>query len=416
MVAISQSELLSGRGGTGIRVKLLGAFGAMALLGLVTCLVAALRGELLLAVIATLSLIAVGPALFVGNHLVRRLDALTRSMSDLARSNLDVIIPELGNDEIGEMAAALAVFRDRARLAREREIETASERQAMTEQRRAELLALAQSFEASVKGVVDTVSGAAGAMQTTAAAMVSTAEAALRQSDAVAELAERASTNVQTVAGATEELSVSTSEIGRQMAESARVAHEAVAEAGRTSNTVRGLSEAAHRIGEVVKLISDIASQTNLLALNATIEAARAGEAGRGFAVVASEVKLLANQTAKATDDIAAQVRAIQDATREAVNAIGEISATVAKSNSISAAIATAIEKQEATTQEIARNVLEAAKGTRGVSANIMGLNRAADETGQAANMVLSSAAGLAEEADTLRSEAERFLSSVRAR
>jgi methyl-accepting chemotaxis protein len=416
MVAISQSEPLSGRAGTGIRVKLLGAVGAMALLGLATCLVAVLRGEMLLAVIATISLIAVGPALFVGSHLVRRLDALTRSMSDLARGNLDVVVPELGNDEIGEMAATLRVFRDRARLGRERGAETAREREAMTDQRRAELLALAQSFEASVKGVVDTVSGAAGAMQTTAAAMVSTAEAALRQSDAVAEAAERASTNVQTVAGATEELSVSTSEIGRQIAESARVAHEAVAEAERTSNTVRGLAEAAHRIGEVVKLISDIASQTNLLALNATIEAARAGEAGRGFAVVASEVKSLANQTAKATDDIAAQVRAIQDATREAVNAIGEISDTVGKSNSISVAIAAAIEKQEATTHEIARNVLEAAKGTRGVSGNIMGLNRAADETGQAANMVLSSAAGLAEQADTLRSEAERFLSSVCAR
>ena len=416
MVAISQSEPLSGRAGTGIRVKLLGAVGAMALLGLATCLVAVLRGEMLLAVIATISLIAVGPALFVGSHLVRRLDALTRSMSDLARGNLDVVVPELGNDEIGEMAATLGVFRDRARLGREREAQAARESETMTEQRRAELLALAQSFEASVKDVVDTVSGAAGAMQTTAAAMVSTAEAALRQSDAVAEAAERASTNVQTVAGATEELSVSTSEIGRQIAESARVAHEAVAEAERTSNTVRGLAEAAHRIGEVVKLISDIASQTNLLALNATIEAARAGEAGRGFAVVASEVKSLANQTAKATNDIAAQVRAIQDATREAVNAIGEISDTVGKSNSISAAIAAAIEKQEATTHEIARNVLEAAKGTRGVSGNIMGLNRAADETGQAANMVLSSAAGLAEQADTLRSEAERFLSTVCAR
>jgi methyl-accepting chemotaxis protein len=413
MVAMSQSVPLSGRAGTGIRVKLLGAFGAMTLLGLVTCLVAVLRGETFLAVIATISLIAVGPALFVGSHLVRRLDALTRAMSELARSNLDVVIPELGNDEIGEMAVTVGVFRDRARLGREREAQAARERDAMTEQRRAELLALAQNFEARVKGVVDTVSGAAGAMQTTAAAMVSTAEAALRQSDAVAEAAERASTNVQTVAGAAEELSVSTSEIGRQVAESARVAHEAVAEAERTSNTVRGLSEAAHRIGEVVKLISDIASQTNLLALNATIEAARAGEAGRGFAVVASEVKSLANQTAKATDDIAAQVRAIQDATREAVNAIGEISATVGKSNSISAAIAAAIEKQEATTHEIARNVLEAAKGTRGVSGNIMGLNRAADETGQAANMVLSSAAGLAEEAASLRSEAERFLSSV---
>ena len=142
MVAISQSEPLSGRAGIGIRVKLLGAFGAMALLGLVTCLVAVLRGEALLAVIATISLIAVGPALFVGSHLVRRLDTLTHSMSDLARHNLDIVIPELGNDEIGEMAAALVVFRDRARLAREREVEAAGERQAMTEQRRAEFLAL----------------------------------------------------------------------------------------------------------------------------------------------------------------------------------------------------------------------------------------------------------------------------------
>jgi methyl-accepting chemotaxis protein len=416
MVAISQSEPLSGRIGMGIRVKLLSAFGAMALLGVVTCAVALLRGESLLAVIAAISLIAVGPALFVGTHIVRRLDSLNRGMNDIARGVLDVAIPELGTDEIGEMAAALVVFRDRALIGREREIQADKERQAMTEQRRAELLALAQSFEASVKGVVDTVSGAAGAMQATAAAMVSTADSASRQSDAVATAAERASINVQTVAGAAEELSVSTSEIGRQVAQSARVANDAVAEAQRTTDTVRGLAEAAHRIGEVVKLISDIASQTNLLALNATIEAARAGEAGRGFAVVASEVKSLANQTAKATDDIAAQVRAIQDATREAVGAIEKISDTVAKSNAISAAIATAIEKQEATTQDIAKNVLEAAKGTRGVSANIMGLNRAADETGQAANMVLSSAAGLAEEADTLRSEAEKFLSSVRAR
>ncbi|HVA11698.1 MAG TPA: HAMP domain-containing methyl-accepting chemotaxis protein [Stellaceae bacterium] len=416
MVAISQGEASSTRTGIGIRTKLLVAFGAMAQLGLVTCVVGVMRGDILLAGIAAISLIAAIPALLVGSRIVRRLDALNRCMDDIARGLLDAEIPDFGNDEIGEIATSLVVFRDRARLGRERETHAAQERQTMTEQRRAELIALAQSFEASVKGVVDTVSGAADAMQATAAAMVSTADSASRQSDAVAKAAERASINVQTVAGAAEELSVSTSEIGRQVAQSARVANDAVAEAQRTNDTVRGLAEAAHRIGEVVKLISDIASQTNLLALNATIEAARAGEAGRGFAVVASEVKSLASQTAKATDDIAAQVRAIQDATRQAVGAIEEISHTVAKSNAISAAIADAIEKQEATAHDIAKNVLEAAKGTRGVSANIMGLNRAADETGQAANMVLSSAAGLADQAETLRSEAEKFLSSVCAR
>jgi methyl-accepting chemotaxis protein len=416
MVAISHGAPQPGRAGIGIRAKLLTAFGALAVLGLITCVIALLQGEILLAVIASVTLIAAIPALLVGSHIVQRLAMLNHCMSELQRSFLDVEIPDLGTDEIGEMAAALVVFRDRARLGRTREAQAAEERHAMTEQRRSELLALAQSFEASVKDVADTVSGAADAMQSTAAAMVSTAEAASRQSDAVAKSAERASINVQTVASAAEELSLSTSEIGRQVAESARVAHDAVAEAQHTHDTVRGLAEAAHRIGEVVKLISHIANQTNLLALNATIEAARAGDAGRGFAVVASEVKLLANQTAKATDDIAAQVSAIQDATREAVGAIEEISHTVATSNAISAAIATAIAKQEATAQDIAKNVLEAAKGTRGVSTNIMGLNRAADETGQAANMVLSSVAGLADQAETLRSEAEKFLSSVRER
>ncbi len=416
MVAVSQGELPPEGSGIGVRGKLMGAFGALVLLAVLTCAVAILRGEKILATIAVASLIAAVPALFVGSQIVRRLAALNRAMTDMARGDLTAEIPELGNDEIGEMAAALAVFRDRGRTGRQRELESAAERQAMAEQRRAELMALASNFEATVIEVVDTVSGAADAMQATAAAMVSTADAGKRQSDAVASAAERASSNVQTVAGAAEELSVSSSEIERQVTRSAEVANNAVAEAQRATSTVGGLADAAQRIGEVVKLISEVASQTKLLALNATIEAARAGEAGRGFAVVASEVKSLAQQTARATDDIGAQVEAIQSATRDAVAAIGQISRTVAASSAVSASIAAAVEKQETTTRDIAKNVLEAANGTRSVSTNISGLARAADETGQAANMVLSSAAGLAEQAETLRSEVENFLASVRAR
>lgn len=376
------------------------------------------RGRVLLISIAVASLfiaLAIG-GFYVGRNVVRRLTMLRRSMAEIAAGNLDAAIPQGGHDEITEMASALAVFRDNGRAARNAEVQAAAERQQMAEQRRADLLSLADGFEASVKSVVDSVSGAAMEVRATATTMVSTADETSKQAAAVSEASTQASANVQTVAAAAEELSSSTSEIGRQVSESAKVANRAVAETQRTNATVQGLAAAAQKIGDVVKLINDIASQTNLLALNATIEAARAGEAGKGFAVVASEVKSLANQTAKATEDIAAQIREIQEATRGAVGAIEEITQTIGHVNEIATSVAAAVEEQDATTREIARNVQEAAHGTQSVSANIAGVTRTAGETGHAANMVLSSAAEFAGQAEKLHGEVERFLSGVRGR
>ncbi|MBL8642663.1 MAG: methyl-accepting chemotaxis protein, partial [Rhodospirillaceae bacterium] len=235
------------------------------------------------------------------------------------------------------------------------------------------------------------------------------------QSTAVAAASEQASTNVQTVAAATEELSSSIQEISRQVAESTRVVSQAVQEATKTKDLVRGLDEAAGRIGRVVALITDIAEQTNLLALNATIEAARAGEAGKGFAVVASEVKNLATQTAKATEEIGGQIEGIQNATKSSVDAIERIFDTIEKVNGISTTIASAVEEQGAATKEIARNVEQAASGTKEVSTNIVGVTQAAGETGQVSTQVLEAAKELARQSTTLRTEVDTFLTDIKA-
>jgi methyl-accepting chemotaxis protein len=375
------------------------------------------RGRILLVSIAVASLaIALGIAWFyVGRSVAARLIALRHSMTAIAGGDLAAGIPTDGSDEISEMARALTVFRDTGVAAREAGARAESERRRLSEERRQELLALAQTFETSVKGVVGTVSGAANDMHTTATLMVSSADETTRQAQAVAEASAQASGNVQTVAAATEELAGSTSEIGRQVAESSKVASQAVSEAERTSATMQGLAEAAQRIGDVVALINDVASQTNLLALNATIEAARAGEAGKGFAVVASEVKSLATQTAKATEDIGTQIRSIQEATRGAVDAIGTINAVISRISEIAGAVAAAVEEQEAATREIARNVQQAAAGTQQVSKNITGVTRAASEAGQAASMVQHAASDLARQSGTLTAAVEQFLSRVRA-
>jgi methyl-accepting chemotaxis protein len=270
-------------------------------------------------------------------------------------------------------------------------------------------------FDIAVNEIIESVASASTELQASAQSMSVTAEQASSRTTTVAAASEEASTNVQTVASASEQLSSSIAEIGRQAAMSAQIAGQAVQEAHRTDDKVQGLAAAAQKIGDVVTLINDIAAQTNLLALNATIEAARAGEAGKGFAVVASEVKSLANQTAKATEEIAEQIKAMQGATQESVDAIKSIEKTITEMNQIATSIAAAVDEQDAATNEIARNVQEAARGTQDVSSNIVAVAEAAAETGSAAAEISGSSDLLARQAETLREHVDKFLTQVRA-
>jgi methyl-accepting chemotaxis protein len=361
-------------------------------------------------------LLVVGMSFLLGRSIVSPILGMTGAMRKIAEGDTSIEVPARERrDEVGGMAQSVQVFKDNmieaARLRGEQD-----ELKGRSEAEKKNLLSkMADDFEKGVRHSLDTLTGAATEMRATSQSMSATAEETSHQATTVAAVAEQASANVQTVAAATEELSSSVSEIGRQVAESTKIAGRAVEQANRTNVTVQGLSAAAQKIGDVVKLISDIASQTNLLALNATIEAARAGEAGRGFAVVASEVKSLASQTAKATEDISAQVVAMQDATADAVQAIESIGGTIGSINEIATVIASAVEEQGSATREIARNVQEAAQGTGEVSSNIVGVNAAAGETGTAANQVLASAEQLSGQAATLRADVDRFLANIRA-
>ena len=354
-------------------------------------------------------------AFFIARSISRPVNTLTSAMSQLATGDLSTEVPATErHDEIGKMAKALMVFKEA--LIANKEAEAAAAVEADAKMRRAQLLdEMTKQFEANVSALTHGLASAATEMEATAQVMTETAQQTTGQSVSVASAAEQTSANVQTVAVATEELSSSIREISEQVAKSSTIAGRAAEEAKRTDATVQALAAGAQKIGDVVALINNIAGQTNLLALNATIEAARAGEAGRGFAVVATEVKALASQTAKATEEIAAQIDGIQAETQQVVAAIQTIGATIDEMNVIASGVAAAMEEQGAATQEIARNVQQAAQGTQVVTGNILDVKRGAGETGSAASQVLSAAQELSRHSEDLGREVDSFLSGVKA-
>jgi methyl-accepting chemotaxis protein len=372
------------------------------------------RINLIMAGIVILTLIASAVFSFLG--IARPMTRLNGALGEMARGKLDIEIPGASRgDEIGDLAKTVTVIRENAeQKARDEADAKTRQDQIAAEQRKADMIRLANDFEGAVGEIVETVSSASTELEASASTLTSTAERSQELTTMVAAASEEASTNVQSVASATEELSSSVNEISRQVQESARMASEAVGQARTTNDRVSELSKAAARIGDVVELINTIAEQTNLLALNATIEAARAGEAGRGFAVVASEVKALAEQTSKATGEIGQQITGIQAATQDSVNAIKEISGTIERLSEISSTIAAAVEEQGAATQEISRNVQQAAHGTQQVSSNIIDVQRGASETGSASSQVLSAAQSLSGDSNRLKLEVGKFLNSVR--
>ncbi|WP_426438020.1 methyl-accepting chemotaxis protein [Bradyrhizobium genosp. P] len=368
------------------------------------------------AVIALLMLISIAIAWVVGRSVVKPLSNLKERMASLSAGQLDAPVSHADRrDEIGEMARTVQVFRDSMiETKRLREQQAAAE-QNQAEARKVDMNRLADQFESEVGEIIEMVSVAAGQLEQSSTTLSKTADTVEQVSSRASRASGEASSNVHSVAAASEELASSIGEISRQVGASARIAGEAVAQAQKTDVRIGELSQAASRIGDVVDLIQTIAGQTNLLALNATIEAARAGDAGRGFAVVASEVKSLAEQTAKATDEISQQISDIQSATRDSVAAIKEIGTTIARISEISASISTSVEQQGSATQEISRNVQRAAAGTSQVEASIVDVQRGASETGGASSQVQAAAQSLANESARLKRGVGSFLSSIRA-
>ena len=361
-------------------------------------------------------LMLIGSAVFSVLNIARPVKRIGEVLLELANGNKTVVIPYTGRgDEVGDNARAAHTFKDNLIRIEQMEAEQKDLEAAAAARRKAEMVRLADAFQAAVGAVVNTVSSTSSQLEAAADTLSGTAEQTQQLSGMVAAASEEASANVGAVASAAEEMSASVTEIGRQVHESSRIAGDAVAQAQRTDARINELLKAAGRIGDVVKLITEIAEQTNLLALNATIEAARAGEAGRGFAVVASEVKALAAQTAKATDEISAQISGMQAATQDSVGAIKEIGATIARIAEIASTIAATVEEQGAATAEIARNVGEAAKGTAEVAERISQVNVGASATGSASAQVLTSARSLSKESGSLKLEVENFLRTVRA-
>ncbi len=371
----------------------------------------ATRLGLLLAALA----LGIGSFLAIGSRVIRPLHAIRDAMLKVASGNLDVNVAFTERkDEIGALAGTLATFKENA-AAKARIEEEQRARHAEAARRQEAIEAAIRRFESEIGGVLEALGTASGQMRNASEEIAGTAEQSDRRVQTVVGAASEASKNVNTVAAATEELSTSSTEISGQVTRAASIANRAVEEARQTDGTIQGLVGATSRIGEVVELITSIASQTNLLALNATIEAARAGEAGKGFAVVASEVKSLANQTAKATEEISSQIASVQSVTKEAVEAIQRIGGTIAEVSSVATSIAAAVEEQTAATQEIQRSTQEAARRTDEVSANMTDVAAGTEKTGAAATGIKASVATMTAEAERLRTQVGDFLTKMRA-
>lgn len=391
-------------------------------------------------IMAVVGVILAATIAYVTNRsIVSPITGLTKAMQELANGKTDTEIPATDRtDEVGEMASTVQVFQSnlqeierlqaeqKAREAEmtsiedirrvEREQAEERDRAAQEQKQRAENLAnLIANFNKEVDMALSSVEGAADEMQSAAQGMAETAEGATEQAASVATASGQATSNVEAVAVATEELSSSISEVGRQVQSSSEKSKAAVENTLATNAKVELLAHSAQKIGDVLDLISDIASQTNLLALNATIEAARAGDAGKGFAVVASEVKNLASQTSRATDEISSQITDIQRATKEAVDAMATIAETISETNEITEGIVEAIDQQNSATAEIATNASQAATGTQMVSGNIETVSKSTTETGAAASQMLASVTALTAQARSLRSSVDTFLAEVQA-
>lgn len=365
---------------------------------------------------ATFTIVALFVVLFFSmRQITRPLREEIDIMHKLSEGQLDLTIPHTNRqNEIGEIARALDVFKEglttTERLRREREIA----QQKAEEEKRALQERMASDFEQSVGQIVKQVSSSASNMEQSAQDMLETAKSTVNEASAVLTASSEASGNIQTVATASEQLAASIQEVNNQVQSSNQIAGQAVVEAEATNKEVEGLAESASKIGEIVAMISDIADQTNLLALNATIEAARAGEAGKGFAVVASEVKSLATQTAKATEEIGGQVGEIQKATESAVGAIKGIQKTIESIKDYSTSVASAIEEQRSATGEIAKNVDQAAVSSSEITLNINKVTDLSKHTDQESTGIVENSSSMSDQISVLNQEVRKFVAQVR--